>query len=490
MKGFVKLIFWVFIVLIIFFIGFFTGKSNRNYKIDSVAERIKRSVTSPISDATNLNGRKLVLLENPELIDRIMEGGSFGNDNFSISAAQNMFSRDEEAIEDIIKKTEVIQVQPNIWFIRLPLVNCTLIETKDGLVLIDTGMKPAGPALLKAIRSVSNKPIHTIIYTHGHVDHSYGTWALIEAGENPQIVAQQNIKKRFDRYLKLRGSIGKYMSQPVEQLPEDSADIIWPNRYFNEELTLKIGGVTFELKHYKGETDDQLFVWLPDEKVLAAADYYQGFLPNAGNGKRVQRYVEEWTNALVAMSELNPNFLLPSHGDYIDDPRLIQTNLLLVADAFSVITNHTIEGLNSGLRKDQIFQSCALPVELKDNPLLKETYVSAKDISKMVIKQYTGWWDDIPSHWAPSPLEFQAEKIVELAGGIDQLVGFSRELMYTDLALASHFTDWAYYADPYNSEVQQLVLDVYRARIMSEESVTQEMLVYLDHMSAVRETMN
>ena len=108
----------------------------------------------------------------------------------------------------------------------------------------------------------------------------------------------------------------------------------------------------------------------------------------------------------------------------------------------------------------------------------------------MVIKQYTGWWDDIPSHWAPSPLEFQAEKIVELAGGIDQLVGFSRELMYTDLALASHFTDWAYYADPYNSEVQQLVLDVYRARIMSEESVTQEMLVYLDHMAAVRETMN
>ena len=95
MKGFVKLIFWVFIVLIIFFIGFFTGKSNRNYKIDSVAERIKRSITSPIADATNLNGRKLVLLENPELIDRIMEGGSFGNENFSISAAQNMFSKDE-----------------------------------------------------------------------------------------------------------------------------------------------------------------------------------------------------------------------------------------------------------------------------------------------------------------------------------------------------------------------------------------------------------
>ena len=27
-----------------------------------------------------------------------MEGGSFGNDNFSIAAPQNMFSKDEDAI--------------------------------------------------------------------------------------------------------------------------------------------------------------------------------------------------------------------------------------------------------------------------------------------------------------------------------------------------------------------------------------------------------
>ena len=52
-----------------------------------------------------------------------------------------------------------------------------------------------------------------------------------------------------------------------------------------------------------------------------------------------------------------------------------------------------------------------------------------------------------------------------------------------------NFTDWAYFAEPNNAEVQQLVLDVSKRRIMSEQSVTQEMLVYLDHMAMVRETM-
>lgn len=77
-----------------------------------------------------------------------------------------------------------------------------------------------------------------------------------------------------------------------------------------------------------------------------------------------------------------------------------------------------------------------------------------------------------------------------MAGGIDNLINSNRSLSNSDLVLASHFADWAYFAEPYNEKVQQLVLDIYSRRIMSAESVTQEMLVYLDHMAAVRETMN
>ena len=60
--------------------------------------------------------------------------------------------------------------------VRMPIFNAVVFGTDEGLVVVDTGMAPAGPALLEAIRSVSDAQIHTIIYTHGHVDHAYGTW--------------------------------------------------------------------------------------------------------------------------------------------------------------------------------------------------------------------------------------------------------------------------------------------------------------------------
>ena len=189
------------------------------------------------------------------------------------------------------------------------------------------------------------------------------------------------------------------------------------------------------------------------------------------------------------MAELKPEIMLPSLGETIKGKEKVQENLWVLTEALEYIFNNTIEGLNAGLRKDQIFQSIELPEHLKNHPLLKEQYVTAKDISKMIIKQYTGWWDDIPSHWTPASIEAQAIQIVALSGGIENLIIYTRELANRDLALAAHFTDWAYFAEPQNSEVQQLVLDIYKRRIMSEKSVTQEMLVYLDHMSIVREQM-
>lgn len=471
-------------------IGYLVGSSSASKSIDREISHLKRTTTSTIANVADLNARQLVLMEHPALISRIMEGGAFGNENFSVHAAQNMFSKDEKAIDDIIDKTTVLQIKPGIWLIRFPIVNCVLVETNEGLVLFDTGMKPAGPALLKTVRGISNKRIHTIIYTHGHVDHCYGTWSLIEDGEDPQIIAHESIKRRFNRYLKMRGSISKYMSQPLDQMPKDSLDIVWPTTYFMDSLKLTIGDVEFQLFHFDAETDDQLFAWMPNEKVLMAADYYQGFLPNAGNGKRVQRNVESWTEALKKMASLQPEFLLPMHGEHLYDRQLINTNLSLVAETLDFIVAHTLNGLNAGSRKDQIYQSLELPDRLKNHPLLKPEYVTAKDISKMIIRQYTGWWDDIPSHWSPETMENQAKTIVKLAGGIDQLLEFTTTMIESNLVLASHLIDYAWLAEPQNEEVQLLALEIYRQRIMHEESVTQEMLVYLDHMATIRANMD
>jgi len=144
--------------------------------------------------------------------------------------------------------------------------------------------------------------------------------------------------------------------------------------------------------------------------------------------------------------------------------------------------------LNAGKRKDQIFGALQLPEHLANHPTLEVQYVTANDISKMLIKQYTGWWDDTPSNWTPASMEDQGNMIIELAGGnIPVITQYARDLIGKDIRLASHLTDWLFYARPNDSNVQQLVFDVYKARIMMPETNTMEMLTYLDQMTAARD---
>lgn len=423
--------------------------------------------------------------QDPELMARVAQGGAFGGE-FSRLVAMDIFGRSPQAIRDMQDRTRIVEVAPRSWLIRMPIVNAVLFETDEGLVLVDTGMPAAGPAILTAMRSLSDKPLHTVIYTHGHVDHAYGTRAFLDAGENPEIIAHDNLPQRFERYLRLRGSIAKYMGQPLESLPRHKDDLVWPTRTFSERLELEIGGETFILQHHRGETDDQLYVWVPGRRALASADYYQGFLPNAGNGKRVQRHPEEWAAALREMAELGAEHLLPAHGAEITgNGTAIRRQFLLLAEALQSIVDQTLSNLNRGLPQDEVYRSVELPEYLAEEHTLREQYVSVEDIAKMVMRRHTGWWDDVPSHWSSAPMEERARELARLAGGAERLALRAQELIEKDIRLASHLADWAWYAEPNSAEVQKAVLAVYRARILHPESNTMEITSYLAHMSRV-----
>ncbi len=475
------------IMAITFFLGMAFEQSRLSGIVEEGAEFIVKSAGQKVREIADIDTRTQILLENPRLLSRIALGGGFGGE-YSVLAAKNMFSRRPEVIEDIKDKTNTIEIAKRTYLIRLPIVNVVLFETDSGNVLVDTGMAPAVPAVYEAIRKINDLPIHTVIYTHGHVDHAYGTWALIENGEAPEIIAHKNLRNRFNRYVRLRGSIAKYMSQPEEQLPTSEKDFTWPTQEFENKLELVIGGERFVLQHHKGETDDQLYVWAPNRRILASADYYQGFLPNAGNGKRIQRDVEQWAKALREMAELKAAILLPSHGKPIMNAEEVNTNLSTLAEALEFIVKHTISGLNAGLRKDEIAASVSLPEHLADHPTLEVQYVSPQDISKMVLKQYTGWWNNIPSHWNPAPISMQGEMIISLGNhNIPKIITQGRELIQKDLRLASHLADWLFYARPGNKSVQDYVHDVYKARILAPSSNTMEMLTYLDQMARARD---
>ena len=179
-----KLIGYVLTAAAFLLLGMMLSESEVAQVVKTQVNSAKNATIEVVANAADAETRTMVLMENPELLRRISSGGAFGGD-YSMAAATNMFGRTEEAIDDVRNKTKVVEVGPRSYLIRLPIVNAAFFETDAGIVLVDTGMGPAGPAIMDAIRSVSAAPIHTIIYTHGHVDHAYGTWAIMEAGETP-----------------------------------------------------------------------------------------------------------------------------------------------------------------------------------------------------------------------------------------------------------------------------------------------------------------
>src|SRR5699024_5484473 len=96
----------------------------------------------------------------------------------------------------------VIEVAPRTWMACAHVVNVSVFETDEGLVMVDCGLPKDGPELLALVRSVTSAPLHTVVYTHGHIDHAFGLSAFLEeAGENrPRIIAHENLVQRFRRY--------------------------------------------------------------------------------------------------------------------------------------------------------------------------------------------------------------------------------------------------------------------------------------------------
>ena len=84
--------------------------------------------------------------------------------------------------------------------------NVTAVRTQEGLVVFDTGSASTARQVYDTLRSWDSGPIHTVIFTHGHVDHVMGAFLFEEEAQkrnHPKIrfVGQRNMLARFDRYM-------------------------------------------------------------------------------------------------------------------------------------------------------------------------------------------------------------------------------------------------------------------------------------------------
>src|SRR5215212_12005729 len=84
--------------------------------------------------------------------------------------------RGEVSIESHHPVTQVgglTEVGDGIAFVS-SFANVSAFDTDDGLVLVDTGSFMLAEPTRARLRGVTKRPVHTAIWTHGHVDHCFG----------------------------------------------------------------------------------------------------------------------------------------------------------------------------------------------------------------------------------------------------------------------------------------------------------------------------
>ena len=98
-----------------------------------------------------------------------------------------------------------IEVAERTWF-QSAFSGVTGFETDDGIVLVDTGMVLFAPTLAERLRERTAAPIHTAVYTHGHVDHAFGLGSFLVPGQDtPRVIGQAAMPARFERYSRTPG---------------------------------------------------------------------------------------------------------------------------------------------------------------------------------------------------------------------------------------------------------------------------------------------
>lgn len=356
--------------------------------------------------------------------------------------------------------------------------NVMPIRTDEGLVLIDTSHAISAPRIHSEVRSWTDAPVHTAVYTHGHVDHIGGLGPFEaeadERNDSPlRVLAHEAVTARFERYVET-GGYNTVINQRQfgSNLLRFPSEFRYPDETFEDDLTTEVGGVSLELHHARGETDDHAWVWLPEQRALYPGDLFIWVAPNAGNPQKVQRYAAEWADALRAMAALEPELLLPSHGLPIVGADRVRTALLDTAELLSSLHDQTVGLMNTGATLDEVLHTVSVPAHLVDKPYLQPLYDDPEFIVRNVWRLVGGWFDGDPATLKPAPSAALAEELAALAGGANRLADRAMELAAAgDLRLAGHLSQLAVQAAGDDPALHRARAEIYRSRSAAEPSL-------------------
>ncbi|MEA3307887.1 MAG: MBL fold metallo-hydrolase [Chloroflexota bacterium] len=188
---------------------------------------------------------------------------------------------------------------------RYARVNSVAIRTKEGIVVIDALPFPSeAKQIANFLSAQGNGHFHSLMLTHHHADHSYGLFAFPAYLE---LIAHASCRQK----LLTEGAAS--LAETKRNHPSfNQVTIRIPTITFEEEsMFVRAGDRTFQLFSLPGHTEDNIGIYLKEERVLIAGDAVMA-IPVIAQGN-LQREIQ----TLQKIKNLAPLTILQGHGEVI-----------------------------------------------------------------------------------------------------------------------------------------------------------------------------
>ncbi len=362
-------------------------------------------------------------------------------------------------------------------------------DTGEGLLCVDSSGVFTGADVTTSLRGWSTDRVHSLVYTHGHVDHVGGSAALAADAENrgyelPDVVAHRGVQRRFERYRRTNDWNLAINARQFGTVPTGSGfgiggmtdflgeGTLWPDHLYEESHTLEIGDLSVELSHDRGETDDHTWLWFPERKVICAGDFVTWVFPNCGNPQKAQRYPDEWAAALRKMQGLGAEWLIGAHGLPVHGAERVERLLDDLASALESLVEQTLTMMNNGATLDTILHEVRLPDDVLERPWMMPIYDEPEFVVRNIWRLYGGWWDLDPGSLKPAPAASVATELAALAGGHRRLAARAVELSEAgEHRVACQLIEHAMHAAPGDRSVHERRAAIYERRRVTELSI-------------------